>query len=134
MASVLGMRITPALPRFVCAVLLALILGLRLLGATGYMPNLDNGVVRIVACPDAAADAPLAINIAHHHHGHSKHKHDGQCPYASAAALGALGPEFPALASFLIFAAALLLRRTSLLLERNRLRERPPSRAPPLSA
>src|SRR5258708_6456974 len=127
------MRTAPSFARFLCAALLALFLGLRLLGATGYMPGLEHGVVTIVVCPDADVDAPLAIDAAHHHHGHSKHKHRGVCPFASASSLGALGAEFGTLLAVLI-AAALLLGRTFLFLEPNRLRELPPSRAPPLPA
>jgi hypothetical protein len=114
--------------------LLALLLGLRLLGATGYMPGFEHGLPTIVVCPDADVDAPLAIGVTHHHHGHSKHKQGGACPYASAASLGALGAEFGALLAVLIFGAALLTDGKSLLFERSRLRERPPSRAPPFPA
>jgi hypothetical protein len=128
------MRTAPSIARFSCAALLALLLGLRLLGATGYMPGFEHGAVTIVVCPDADVDAPLAVDVAHHHHGHSKHKHGGLCPYASASSLSALGAEFGALLAVLIFAGALLLGRTPIFLERNRLRERPPSRAPPLPA
>jgi hypothetical protein len=131
------MRTTPTFPtfaRFMCAVLFGLLLGLRLLGATGYMPGFEHGQVTIVVCPDADVDAPLAIDVAHHHHGHSKHEHGGLCPYASASSLGALGAEFGVLLAVLIFAAAPLLGRTFLFLERNSLRERPPTRGPPLPA
>jgi hypothetical protein len=128
------MRTVPSFARLPWAALLALLLGLRLLGATGYMPGFERGAVTIVVCPDADVDAPLAIDVAHHHHGHSKHKHGGLCPYASASALGALGAAFGALLAVLIFAAALLLGRTPIVLGRNRLRDHPPSRAPPLPA
>ena len=127
------MRTAPSFVRFVCAALLALLLGLRLLGATGYMPAVEHGSMTIVVCPDADVDAPLAIDTAHHHHGHSKHKH-AVCPYASASSLGTLTMGFAALVGVLIFAAALLLGRTFRFLERNRACERPPSRAPPLPA
>ena len=126
------MRTAPSFTRFFTAALLALLFGLRMLGATGYMPGFEHGVVTIVVCPDV--DAPLASDAARHHHGHSKHKHGGLCPYASASSLGALGAELDALLPFLIFAAALLLGRNRLFLEHRRLRERPPSRAPPLPA
>ena len=127
------MRTAPSFARFLCAALLALLLALRLLGATGFMPGLEHGAVTIIVCPDGDVDAPLAIDIAHHTHGQSKHKH-GICPYASASSLGTFGTDFAALVGVLIFVAALLLGRTSLFLARNRLRERPPSRAPPLPA
>ncbi|HWI88487.1 MAG TPA: DUF2946 family protein [Sphingomicrobium sp.] len=128
------MRTAPALKRSICALLFALLLGLRLLGTAGYMPGFDHGAVTIVACPDADTDAPLALDLTHHHHGHSKHKHGGLCPYASASALGALGPEFGAFLAVLILTAALLLGRTYLFLERSRTHERPPLRGPPIPA
>jgi hypothetical protein len=124
---------TSAIGRSAAATLIALLLGLRLLGATGYMPAFEHGSMTIIVCPDADVDAPLAVNVAHHHHGQSKHAH-GVCPYASASSLSTLGVDFGALVGALIFAAALLLGRTFRFLERNRLRERPPSRAPPLPA
>jgi hypothetical protein len=120
--------------RSVAAAMLALLLGLRLLGATGYMPAFQHGSATIVVCPDADADAPLAVDVAHHHDGHSKHKHSGTCPYASASSLGALGTDFGAVLAVSAFGAALLLGRNYLFLERRRLRARPPSRAPPLPA
>ncbi|HEV8407368.1 MAG TPA: DUF2946 family protein [Sphingomicrobium sp.] len=126
------MRTASTFARILYAALLALLLGLRLAGATGYMPAFEHGAVAIVVCPDA--DAPLALDVAHHHHGHSKHKNGGQCPYASASSLGALGAEFAALLAVLIFAVEPLLGRASQFLALTRLRERPPSQAPPLSA
>src|ERR1041385_1901312 len=120
--------------RSAAAALLALLLGLRLLGATGCMPAFAHGAATIIVCPDADADAPLAIDVAHHHHGQSKHKHGGICPYASGSSFGALGAEFGALFGALIFGVALLPGRPFRFPERNRLRTRPPSRAPPLPA
>lgn len=126
------MRTAPVFARFACAALLALLLGLRLLGSSGYMPDFQHGAVTIIVCPDADVDAPLAIDVAHHHHDHSKHKHGGVCPYASASSLGTMGPAFGALLAVLIFGSALPRRRTAFFVRRNRLRERPPSQGPPL--
>ena len=50
------MRTAPAFARFACAALLSLLLGLRLLGATGYMPGFEHGAVTIIVCPDADPD------------------------------------------------------------------------------
>jgi hypothetical protein len=126
------MNRSSALRRSAVAALLALLLGLRLLGAAGYMPAVEHGSLTIIVCPDADVDAPLAVDVAHHHHG-PKHKHS-VCPYASASSLGALGADFRIFLAGLIFAAALLLGRTFLFLERNSRRARPPSRAPPIPA
>jgi hypothetical protein len=132
--SVLRMARSSVICRSAAAALIALLLGLRLLGAMGYMPAFEHGSMTIIVCPDADVDTPLAIDVAHHHHGQSKHKH-AVCPYASASSLGALGTDVAALVGVLIFVAALLLLgRTFRFLERNRVRERPPSRAPPLPA
>jgi Protein of unknown function (DUF2946) len=112
----------------------ALLLALRLIGSTGYMPSFDHGGIAIVVCPDADENAPLAIpGPQHHHHGHSKHQH-ATCPYAAAAALGALGPDFTPLLQVLLIAGALLLGRALVLPVRNVVRLRPPSRGPPLPA
>jgi hypothetical protein len=127
------MRTAPAFARMACAALLALLLMLRTLGATGYMPSFERGAVTIIVCPDADANAPLAL-ATHHHHGSAGHEHQ-LCPYASASALGALKANLTALLDVLIFGAALLLLgRTFLFIERNSARERPPTRAPPLPA
>jgi hypothetical protein len=125
------MRNAPALTRSICAALLALLLAVRLLAPAGFMPSFEHGAVTIVACPDADGGA-LPVS-AHHHDGHSKKLHQ-PCPYASASGLGALAPDLPLLAGVLIFAAALLLGRTFLFLERHRTRDRPPLRGPPIPA
>jgi hypothetical protein len=113
--------------------LLALLLALRLLGSSGYMPAVDGGGLTIIVCPDADLSAPLAMGIAHHHHGHGNADHH-ICPYAAAAALGAVGPEWTPLVVLLSFAVALLLGRTFLFVERQSTRERPPARGPPIGA
>jgi hypothetical protein len=124
----------PAFHRLGFAALLALLIGLRLLGTTGYMPAFERGAMTIITCPGADADAPLALDIAHHHHGQSKHKHGGPCPYASASSLGALGAEFGVMLGALLFGATLLPGRTFGFLGHRHRRARPPSRAPPLPA
>src|SRR4051794_41561912 len=123
-----------AFHRSAAAALVALLLGLRLLGATGYMPAFEHGAVTIIVCPDADVDAPLAVDFAHHHDGHSKHKHGGACPYGSASSLGVLGPQFAGLIAVSLFSEALLLGRTFLVLQLSRHHERPPVGGPPLPA
>jgi len=121
-----------AFHRSAAAALVALLLGLRLLGATGYMPAIEHGAVTIIVCLDADVDAPFAVDFAHHHDGHSKHKHASRCPYAAASSLGVLGGQFAGLLAVSFFATALLLGRTFLFRQRSRLLERPPLRGPPL--
>jgi hypothetical protein len=92
------------------------------------MPAFDHGAVTIVACPDA-----VPIQAHHHHHGDHKLLHQ-PCPYASASALGALGPDWPVLAALAAVALALLLGRASVFVERHNNNERPPLRGPPIPA
>lgn len=108
----------------------AILLALRLLTPTGFMPAFDHGSVTIVACPDAqASPSPMAA----HHHGHSKQFHQ-PCPYASASGLGFLVVDFAALIGPLIVAGALLLARNFPFVELRRAHERPPPRGPPVPA
>jgi hypothetical protein len=118
--------------RAICAALLALLLAVRLLAPAGFMPAFEHGSVTIVACPDAGPVAEPAPAM-HHHHGDPKHEHQ-PCPYAAASSLGAVGGDFAAIVDVLIVAAALLLGRSFIFLERANSRERPPTRAPPIPA
>jgi hypothetical protein len=130
---VTGIRTASLATRSILAVLLVLLLGLRLVGATGYMPGVDHGRLTVIICPDSDVNAPLAIAPAHHHHGQARHDHN-ICPYAAAAALGAVGADWAAVLSVLIFAVALLLGRTFLGIDRQSNRDRPPAIGPPLLA
>jgi hypothetical protein len=124
------MKIAPAPMRSIYAMLLALLIAVRLLAPAGFMPSFAEGAVTIVACPDADPGvAPLSV----HHHGHSKALHQ-PCPYAAASGLGLSPKQLPPLIGALILAAALLLGRTFLFIERSLAHERPPLRGPPLPA
>jgi len=112
--------------------LLALLLALRLLGSTGYMPAIEGGKLTIIVCPDADTNAPLALGSGHHH-GHARHDHN-PCPYAAAGALGAIGPDWGPLIGIIIFGLALLLGRSLPFLDRAPRRERPPAIGPPFPA
>ena len=130
----ISMRTSSGPARGLAALLLGLILALRLLGATGYMPAFENGGLTVVTCPGADDGTPLAIGTAsHHHHGKKAHKHPN-CPYASAGALGSLVADLAILAVALVFAATFLAGRPFTFLERRRAHERPPSRGPPIPA
>ena len=128
--SVFQMRTAPALMRASFAALFGLLLAIRLLAPAGFMPSFEHGAVTIVACPEATPGPPP---MAGHQHRHSQTVHQ-PCPYASASGLGALGADFVALLDVMVFAAALLLGRTFLFLERNSFHERPPTRGPPIAA
>lgn len=124
------MRTASALTRSICAALLALLIAVRLLTPAGFMPSFDHGAVTIVMCPDAE---PGAARMAAHHHGHSKQLHQ-PCPYAAASGVGSLAADWAPLIGVLVLAAALLLGRTFLFIERSRAFERPPLRGPPVPA
>jgi hypothetical protein len=119
----------PAFPRSVAAALLALLLGLRLLSPPGFMPSFEHGTVAIVACPDAeVASAPMA----HHHHG-DNHKLHQICPYAAGAspvATNHLAEPGPSIS----FEQSRPNAQPLESLSRQRARERPPLRGPPLTA
>lgn len=126
------MRAAPSPIRFAWAALLALLLGLRLIGATGYMPSVEQGRLTIIACPGADMNAPLALGMGHHH-GHMGHQHQ-LCPYAAAGALGAVGPDWAPLIGPVPVAVALIPARTLLSVVRQATRDRPPAIGPPLPA
>jgi hypothetical protein len=127
------MRNASALSRAICAVILALLLSLRLVGGAGYMPAFAGGRVSIVVCPGADDNAPLALNAPHHHHGKTPHAH-GSCPYAAAASLGGLGPDWTPLDAIFLLMAALLLARKPLFAAPAEPLAHPPARGPPLPA
>ena len=119
------------MPRLIWGALFAMLLGLRLLSPAGFMPSFAQGELTIIVCPDAAFDAAPAMPLHHHHHHSARHREP--CPYAAASSLGALGVDFfQLLPSVLVLAAAILLGRSFLFLERHANRLRPPLRGPPL--
>ena len=132
-AAMSAMRTLSVSARAAWTLVFAALLGLRLLGATGYMPVFERGALTIVVCPDADANAPLALGDTHHHHGKTRHD-QGTCPYAAASALGALGTDFGPLPTLLMLCAVLLLGRRFATLKLSRSYERPPSRGPPIPA
>lgn len=132
-AAMSAMRTWSVSARVAWTLVLAALLGLRLLGVTGYMPALQGGAVTIIVCPDADANAALALGDAHHRHGKTKHDH-GTCPYASASALGALGTGLGPVLVAVILGAVLLLGQAFSFVELRRRHERPPLRGPPIPA
>jgi hypothetical protein len=122
-----SVRTAHALTRAICGGLFAMMLALRVLAPAGFMPAFDHRAVTILLCPDT--DPAPAMTA--HDHGHSKKLHQ-PCPYASASGLGAIAADLAPLVDFVILAAALLLGRTFLFIERNRAHERPYLRGPPL--
>jgi hypothetical protein len=124
------MRTAPTLARTFFAVTFALLLAIRLLTPSGFMPAFDHGAVTIVVCPDGDL-AGAAID--QHHQEHSKRFHQ-PCPYAPASGAGSIAVDTAPLMDVLMISAALLLGRTFLFLKPSRAYERPPLRGPPLPA
>lgn len=122
------MRTSPPVARALCAVLLALLLGLRLLAPAGFMPQFDRGAVTIVPCPDAfGATAPA------HRHGHHQTVHQ-PCPYAAAASLAAVPGDWAPLIAPALFGAVLLIGQLVVFAQRRRANERPHPTGPPFPA
>jgi hypothetical protein len=118
--------------RFAWAAILALLLAVRLLAPAGFMPAFDHGSVMIIACPDGDFSA---ASVMHHHHHPADHVPlHHPCPYASAAGLGAFGPDWTPVLLAIVFAAALRIGRAWLLSGRQRDQLRPPAIGPPISA
>ena len=117
--------------RLAWAAIFALLLAVRLLAPAGFMPAFDHGSVTIIACPDADSLVPATH---HHHHpvDHSASHHP--CPYASASGLGALGPDWAPLHLGTLFAAAILVGRAFLFIDRQMDWERPFAIGPPVPA
>lgn len=124
---VMQSRTGPRRMRALLALAFAFLLGVRLLSPPGFMPAFDRGSIAIVACPDY--DRPAAP-VAHHHHGDSK-KFQQHCPYAAASAAAA-PVDLVEVAALFLAGATLLLGRPFRLLKRQRPRDRPPSRGPPV--
>ena len=111
------------------AALLLALLALRLLAPDGFMPAFDHGAVTIVACPDGAAQAPMA-----HHSKHHPARFHQLCPYAAAATPAAFGPGIVLLIGAILFLSAPLVGRPFLFVGYARAREPPHLRGPPFPA
>jgi len=128
-------RAAPAVTRFAWGAMLALVLALRLLTPTGFMPSFDRGRITVVPC-DGIVATPPPMTMAHHgdHDGHQHGKAGHQtCPYAAGASPGLLpldlfaGLDQPPISATAVaaFAAAFVLRSRQ---------DRPPSTGPPVAA
>jgi len=107
---------------------LTLLLAVRLLAPTGFMPAFERSGIAIVICPDGGTQRPA---LMHHHSGKQKGEHQ-PCPYAAASPMDATPAGWGPLVELLIFYTALLLGRAFLFIERHRVRGSPPTRGPPL--
>jgi hypothetical protein len=121
------MKAAPTSMRIAWAALFALMLAARSLAPAGFMPAFAQVGVTIVACPDAPGAPPM--------HPHGEHKQFHQpCPYAAASALGALASDWMSLLAVVLFTALLLASPPPARFVAHAVRERPPSRGPPLPA
>jgi len=89
-------RAAPASARLAWAFALALVLVLRLVTPTGFMPIFERGQMAVVPCDGFA---PIPTHMAHpgDHHGKTQHQ---PCPYAAGASpallpVGELAPIEP---------------------------------------
>lgn len=125
-----GLRTAKAATRSLFALALALVLALRLLVPTGFMPTFENGTVTIAVCPDG----PIPLFAPHsHQHGKTAKLHQ-PCPYAAASSPGSVAADGVALATPARPAIPLSLQRAPATPLDDRKHERPPSIGPPLKA
>ncbi|WP_051531209.1 hypothetical protein [Sphingomonas sp. URHD0057] len=69
--------------------MLGLVLALRLLTPTGFMPSFEDGRIAVVPCDGVVIAPPPPMKMAHHgHQGEHQHGKAGHqpCPYAAGAA------------------------------------------------
>lgn len=114
------------------AILLALLLSLRLIGAAGYMPAIEHGRLTLMLCPDGEWTAP-AMHMAGHEHM-PKHSGTDQCPYAAASAMQAAGADPVVLAEPATFQADLPKPIAASPSRGRPIVLRPPSTGPPFLA
>jgi Protein of unknown function (DUF2946) len=111
----------------------ALLLALRLLTPTGFMPAWGESQFAITLCDDAGA--PVGVSPRHQHHGDAgKAKHRQSCPYAAASAPPFLTPLVAAIAHPLVPTPLAAPRAIVAALPLQKKIEHPPSRAPPVLA
>nr|WP_277622479.1 DUF2946 family protein [Sphingomonas telluris] len=109
----------------------ALLLALRLLTPTGFMPAWGGDRFAIKLCDDAGA--PVAVSSHHQHHGDAdKAKHRQSCPYAAASAAPFFTLPPAAIAHPLAPTPLPAPRAIAAAFSLQKRVERPPSRAPPV--
>jgi len=129
-----GMRAASTKVAFAWAALFVLLLALRVLASTGLMPVVDHGRLTIIACPDAADSAPLALTASHHHHhGQPGHEHN-PCPYAAASWLSFVANDHAPLLALVILVFAAFTAAPMPVAATKRRHLRPPAIGPPLPA
>ncbi|HET6943141.1 MAG TPA: DUF2946 family protein [Sphingomicrobium sp.] len=115
------------------ALAFAVLVAMRLLTPTGFMPAWGDSQVRIILCDDSGTKIGAAT-----HHGHQGKsdgsKHRQSCPYAAASATPFLTLPTIGVTPPLAAASDLLASTQAARLEVERKIERPPSRAPPVLA
>lgn len=128
------MRTSPVSSRFVWAAFLTLFIAMRVLISTGYMPEVEQGHVTVILCPDGEWTVPASSMPGMDREGGSNATHHEQCSYAAAAAMPfATGDSTPLLA-LLILAFSVLILFAPPSIARSCRFERPYSRGPPLPA
>jgi hypothetical protein len=112
------------------AVLIAILLAIRLITPTGFMPTFEHGAVTVIACPEFGSG--LGVPNSHKHNGQHE-KARPACPYAAASSSASPGIAIAVAAPVAGASAASVGERSSGFSPR-RSRDRPPSRGPPLVA
>ena len=114
------------------AIALGLLLVMRLLTPTGFMPTWSGHELRIVICNDAGAQVGAASDHEHGKKDEPKLRHS--CPYAAASAESFLWSPTPDADQLRVAAAMAHNGAAPADWPPKRKIERPPSRAPPVPA
>ncbi len=128
------MRTSAASPRLVWTAFLALLLAMRVLISTGYMPEVERGQLTLILCPDGEWIAPASSMPGMESDHGSKTAHHQQCSYAAAASMPfASGDSTPLIALLILtFSVVILFAPPSI--ARSCRFERPYATGPPLPA
>ncbi len=73
--------------RFAWAVALALLLVIRVVTSAGYMPDVEQGHLTLMLCPDGEWTVPSTTMPGMPHDGSKGIEGHQQCPFAAAAAM-----------------------------------------------
>lgn len=124
------MRSAPSPNRFAWAMLLSLVLAMRLVTPTGFMPAFERGRLNIVECPGSGPVPMAPMSGMKHDHG----KTCETCPHATATGGGLIDVEPAALAIASFVSARLIGGDVVSRSHRAGAHERPPATGPPIIA
>lgn len=123
----MGRSTKSAVSRALWSALLALVLGLRLVTPTGFMPVFDRGQLSVIPCDGTLHGVAGSMTHGAHHGGKDAHQ---SCPYAAGAAPALLPVDGFAGLDLVPIAPVTIGAFAALLIERGG-HDRPPATGPP---